>query len=617
MGALVHGQACYGFTFLLNIKHGSNVTIETLHRVLQDRFEKNDKQPFKQRTLYLQLDNTTKQCKSKYVFCFLALLVAWYLFTVVMLSFLMVGHTHEDIDQLFSRIATYLRKNNATSRHGFREAILKAFQGKWTNKVFAGDIESAANISDWIKDKINPMAKKNNGLDQREGITEFHQFKFSLLQGVPIMQVRKWCGDKAERWRGLMPNSTHHVIFSGDIPTPDELARNCPPAQRSTKPTDPAYQTLNRAGVVISNHTTKVRSGVEALIANRQITGEASQDLRRCLELMESSDPLPFHWDMEMYNTHIALRSPATAAPIHEDRFDEADVSADSREDQDGEESTEEKKQLHFEDEADSSSLPPDHEGYTPPNILVGETYLVKLGTTEWGLARMMTTPFIGHDNCYAVHAMWLDPVDLDKHLQDPYAKRFIVNKRTSTVHAKGWEELWARSLDMRILTTSDGPFHRIPFIQRTLILGRIQSWILQASESGELTTNLVLPLAKSKTKARLRPGQSKPKPKPNHKPKPKTTAASKPLIKQKPTKKPTRSRNQTPSSSEGHTYHSNGIFQHTPSSASSDDSDSVPLGNLKKKLAKSTPEKKKQRRKSTSSEGNSYSTVLILHLPL
>ena len=111
MGALVHGQACYGFTFLLNIKHGSNVTIETLHRVLQDRFEKNDKQPFKQRTLYLQLDNTTKQCKSKYVFCFLALLVAWYLFTVVMLSFLMVGHTHEDIDQLFSRIATYLRKN--------------------------------------------------------------------------------------------------------------------------------------------------------------------------------------------------------------------------------------------------------------------------------------------------------------------------------------------------------------------------------------------------------------------------------------------------------------------------------------------------------------------------
>ena len=72
---------------------------------------------------------------------------------------------------------------------------------------------------------------------------------------------------------------------------------------------------------------------------------------------MESSDPLPFHWDMEMYKTHIALRSPATAAPFHEDRFDEADVSADSREDQEGEESTEEKKQLHFEDEADSSSL--------------------------------------------------------------------------------------------------------------------------------------------------------------------------------------------------------------------------------------------------------------------
>ena len=507
MGALVHGQACYGYTFLLNIKHGSNVTIETLHRVLQDRFESNGKQPFKQRVLYLQLDNTTKQCKSKYVFCYLALLVAWFLFSVVMLSFLMVGHTHEDIDQLFSRIATYLRKNNATSRIGFREAILKAFKGKWTDKVVSGDIESAANVSDWLKDKIHPMSKKKNGMDQREGITEFHQFKFSLLQGVPIMQVRKWCGDKAESWRGLMPNSTHHVIFSGEIPTPADLARDCPPAQRSTKPTDPAYQTLNRAGAVISNHTSKVRAGVETLIENRHITGEAEMDLRKCLDLMESTAPLPFHWNMEMYNVHLPHRGPTDPKHFDKDLQDEGEVSANSREDDNPTDYGEERKQLQFDDDDEvPGNIPVDKEGYAPPPILVGETYLVKLGTTEWGLARIMVTPFIGMDECYAVHVMWLDPVDLDMHIQDQYSKRFIVNKRSSTVHPKGWEELWARSLDMRIIMTSDGTYNKIPNLQKSLIIGRIQSWILQEAEAGQPTTNLALPLAKPK----LRPGQSK-----------------------------------------------------------------------------------------------------------
>ena len=70
MGALVHGHECHGFTFLTNIKHGTNITIETLHRVLQYHFELNNRKPFTQRTLFLQLDNTTKQCKSKFVLWF-------------------------------------------------------------------------------------------------------------------------------------------------------------------------------------------------------------------------------------------------------------------------------------------------------------------------------------------------------------------------------------------------------------------------------------------------------------------------------------------------------------------------------------------------------------------
>ena len=173
MGALVHGHECHGFPFLTNIKHGTNITIETLHRVLLYHFELHNKVPFTQRTLYLQLDNTTKQCKSKYMLCYLALLVAWFVFDEAMLSFLMVGHTHEDIDQMFSRLAIWLRKHNATSRIGFREAILNAFKAKWGGKSVAENIDSAANISDFLKDYMAPMSKKTKALNYAKGSPNF------------------------------------------------------------------------------------------------------------------------------------------------------------------------------------------------------------------------------------------------------------------------------------------------------------------------------------------------------------------------------------------------------------------------------------------------------------
>ena len=94
MGGIDHGRQVYGMTFLNNIKHGNNLTIEALHRILVNRLAIDGKLP---ENLYLQLDNTAKQCKGKYVLGYLALLVAYGVFKTVTLSFLPVGHTHEDI----------------------------------------------------------------------------------------------------------------------------------------------------------------------------------------------------------------------------------------------------------------------------------------------------------------------------------------------------------------------------------------------------------------------------------------------------------------------------------------------------------------------------------------
>lgn len=94
MGVLVHGYRAFGFTYLKNIKHGTNIVIECLHHVFVDYWKNRGYIPS---VIYLQMDNTSKQNKNKYMLGFLACLVAWGVCRQVVLSFLPVGHTHEDI----------------------------------------------------------------------------------------------------------------------------------------------------------------------------------------------------------------------------------------------------------------------------------------------------------------------------------------------------------------------------------------------------------------------------------------------------------------------------------------------------------------------------------------
>ena len=44
-------------------------------------------------------------------------------FDVIKMSFLPVGHTHEDTDQAFSRIAVHLNRNDALTMDEFIKAI--------------------------------------------------------------------------------------------------------------------------------------------------------------------------------------------------------------------------------------------------------------------------------------------------------------------------------------------------------------------------------------------------------------------------------------------------------------------------------------------------------------
>ena len=62
--------------------------------------------------LFLQLDNSAKDNKNRYVMAFCSLLTTRRVFKEVIVGFLIVGHTHKDIDAHFSYLSKLLKVKN-------------------------------------------------------------------------------------------------------------------------------------------------------------------------------------------------------------------------------------------------------------------------------------------------------------------------------------------------------------------------------------------------------------------------------------------------------------------------------------------------------------------------
>jgi len=91
---------------------------------------------------------------------YLACLVQWGLFSQVYISFLPVCHTHEDVDQYFSKVAGYLRTHDAFDREGI-VAAAKTYHPNWAGddfEVHTDHVESAANISKWLNKKLTKFS---------------------------------------------------------------------------------------------------------------------------------------------------------------------------------------------------------------------------------------------------------------------------------------------------------------------------------------------------------------------------------------------------------------------------------------------------------------------------
>jgi hypothetical protein len=115
------------------------------------------------------------------------MLVAKGIFEEVFVSFLLVGHTHEDIDATFGRWSMKLHENDYSTVL----LLMKSFMlvDPKSHKIIPSLIEEVPDF----KDFINPFIAR--GRDKFIGHTRGQQFKFSMQDGEPIMQYKILCTD--------------------------------------------------------------------------------------------------------------------------------------------------------------------------------------------------------------------------------------------------------------------------------------------------------------------------------------------------------------------------------------------------------------------------------------
>ncbi len=130
-----------------NLISGANQTIDAFARwflVLLERREFNEKLG-SPKTLYIQLDNTSKDDKNRFVLAFCEWLVHHGLFESIHVNFVTVGHTHEHVDRKFSRVSVALSCQDTITVQDLHRVIRNSVLGY--NKPHVARVRGYNNIS--------------------------------------------------------------------------------------------------------------------------------------------------------------------------------------------------------------------------------------------------------------------------------------------------------------------------------------------------------------------------------------------------------------------------------------------------------------------------------------
>ena len=133
------------------------------------------------KNLYLQLDNSAKDNKNQYLMAFLSVLTARGVFKEIQVGFLLVRHTHEDIDAYFSHLSKALKSKNT-----FVVAdLMKAFMESQELSFLSEFIQEVGDFKSFVKGYLC------SGASRLIGLGEMHLFRFYVESDRnPVMKYK-------------------------------------------------------------------------------------------------------------------------------------------------------------------------------------------------------------------------------------------------------------------------------------------------------------------------------------------------------------------------------------------------------------------------------------------
>jgi hypothetical protein len=154
VGVIVHGFEARAFVVEPFWKHDSDLTIEILIRTFIRILEAGHKLA---PVLYLQMDNCWRENKNQHVFTFLAILVKLNIFRKIKLNFDLVGHTHEDIDQLFKSLNTVLKRSTVGTISKFISVMSEGYHSTKNIAFKVTRLDNVGSYKDWFGPLVQGM----------------------------------------------------------------------------------------------------------------------------------------------------------------------------------------------------------------------------------------------------------------------------------------------------------------------------------------------------------------------------------------------------------------------------------------------------------------------------
>lgn len=209
-GLIAHGSGDRQLKLILPIfRCGANLSCTILFEYLRERRHTNSLP----RMLYLQADNCYKEIKNRYTIGLLALLIHYGWCDEIIVSTMIAGHTHADIDQMFSTYSQGIEKGSATSSIATPDEFMVNMKDYYKEEKTRPVVSYLQRMYDWA----DYFDDANEGcLLEFKGISAFHGFRLFKKNNQPVLQLKQYSHTPPEdEYHGPdLQSSSHYIIFN-------------------------------------------------------------------------------------------------------------------------------------------------------------------------------------------------------------------------------------------------------------------------------------------------------------------------------------------------------------------------------------------------------------------